>query len=81
MTAFTGATAAYSNSPPARPWAAMPALSFSWDGAATPTLTVKVVSDSSTCAVYSGQALIQAGVPASLLAAAKGSNPWEAVPA
>ena len=79
MTAFTGATSAYTNSPPARPWAAMPALSFSWNGAATPVLTV--TSGGATCAVYSGQALIQAGVPQSLISAAKGSNPWEVGPA
>lgn len=81
MTAFAGATAAYTQSPPARPLQAMPALSFAWDGAATPTLTVTVVSGGSVCAVYSGQALIQAGVPQSLIAAAKGSNPWEVGPA
>ena len=81
MTAFAGATSAYSNSPPARPWASMPALSFVWDGAATPTLTVTVVSGGATCATYSGQALIQAGVPQSLLSAAKGSNSWEVGPA
>ena len=81
MPAFTGAVAAYTQSPPARPLQAMPALSFTWDGAATPTLTVKEVSDATTCAVYSGQALIQAGVPQSLIAAAKGSNPWEVGPA
>jgi hypothetical protein len=82
MTAIAGATAAYTSSPPGRPLQSFPALSFTWDGAATPTLTVKVVSGGATCAVYSGQALIQAGVPSSLIAAAAtGGNPWEVGPA
>jgi hypothetical protein len=73
MAAFSGTTTAFQN---------MPALSFAWDGAAVPALTVKEVSDGSTAAVITGQALARAAsAPAALLAAAApaGQNPREAL--
>lgn len=81
MPAFTATVAAYTSSPPARPLQSFPSLSVAWDGAATPTLTVKTVSDGKTCAVYSGQAMVQAGIPQPLLSAAKGASPWLVGPA
>ena len=81
MTALARSMAAYTQSLPARPLQSFPALSFTWDGAATPSLTVKEVSDGTTCAVYSGQALIQDGLPPSLVAASVGANSWEVGPA
>lgn len=80
MTAFTGATsirAADGTGP------AMPALNVSFDGAATPTLTVTENSDGTTCAKFSGQAMVAAGIPVSLVsaAAATGKHPRQAVPA
>jgi hypothetical protein len=63
VTAFSGvssATAAGAAGP------ALPAITFSWDGAATPTLT------DTGDVVISGQALAGfAGIPASLLSAAQ----------
>lgn len=81
MTAFAGAAAAYVQNPPGKPWQSMPALTVSWDGAATPTLTVTETGDGSTAAKFSGQALIQDSVPAAVLsaAAATGQNPREAL--
>jgi hypothetical protein len=63
---------------------AMPALDFTWDGAATPTLAVTEHSDGTTCYKASGQALAGiAGIPESLLAAAaaSGKHPRAVVPA
>lgn len=60
----------------------MPALSFSDDGAATPTLTVTEVSDGTTAVVISGQAFAQeASPPVQLLAAGSpdGKDPREAM--
>jgi hypothetical protein len=82
VTACSGATAAYTSSPPGKGLQSMPALSFAWDGAATPTLTVKQVSDGTTAVVYSGQALIQSGIPGSLQSAGgTAGNSWEVGPA
>lgn len=78
MTAWSGTVAAYSQSPPGKPWPSYPKLTLGWDGAATPTLTVTDFVTGTTDATVSGQALIQAGFPQSLLAAAAGGNGWEA---
>ena len=81
MTAFTGATSARAADGTGP---AMPALNLSWDGAATPTLTVTENSDGTTCYKASGQAVAGvAGVPEGLLAAAAatGKHPRAAVPA
>lgn len=79
MTAFAGATAAYVQNPPLKPYQGRPALSFTWDGAATPTLTVTETGDGSTCMTFSGQSLAgSASAPQALLSAASPTgNPWE----
>jgi hypothetical protein len=81
VTAFTGGTSARAADGTGP---AMPALNVSWDGAATPTLTVTENSDGTTCSKFSGQAMAtEAGIPPSLLAAAAttGKHPRSAVPA
>ena len=80
MTAFSGAAAAYVSSPPGKPYQGLPGLTFSWDGAATPTLTVNKTGDG-VCATFSGQSLVQAGVPGALQsAAAPAGSSWEVGP-
>lgn len=83
MTALAGSVAAYAQSSPGKPWPGRPALSFSWDGAAVPTLTVTETGDGSTCMTFSGQALAgSASPPQALLSAASATgNAWEAGPA
>jgi hypothetical protein len=83
VSAFAGAAAAYVSNPPAKPYPGRPALSFSWDGAATPTLTVTETADGTTCMTFSGQSLARSsGAPQSVIAAASpGGNPWEVGPA
>lgn len=80
MTALTGATAAYVSGA-GKPLQSMPALSFTWDGAATPTLTVTV--GAAPAVTYSGQAMAGfGGVPQALLsAAAPAGNSWGVGPA
>lgn len=78
MTAFSGVTStrvADGTGP------AMPALSFAWDGAATPTLTVTEVAGGALAATVSGQALIGDSAPPALLSAAAstGKHPREAI--
>ena len=76
MTFTVAPTWAWSN--PAGP--ALPAVSATWDGAATPTLTV--AEGGVTAAAYSGQANAGfAGVPQSVLNAIAGKNVLEALPA
>jgi hypothetical protein len=81
MSAFAGVTPAYVQGGVGKPFPSMASLSFSWDGAATPTLTVKDAGSGLVDVTYSGQALIQSGVPQSVLSAASGGNPWEVGPA
>ena len=83
MPPFAGATAAYAQSPPGKPYQSFPALAFAWDGAATPTLTVTEVSGGALAATYSGQALAgSACAPQSVISAATAAgNPWEVGPA
>lgn len=60
----------------------MPAVSFTDDGAATPTITVTEASDGTAAEVISGQALaMEASPPEQLLAAGSpdGKDPREAM--
>ena len=76
MTYSVAPTWAWSN--PAGP--ALPIVSATWDGAATPTLTV--AEGGVTAVTYSGQANAGfAGVPQSVLNAIAGKNVLEALPA
>lgn len=76
MPAFAGATGAYVQGA-GKPYQSMPATSFTWDGAVTPTLTVTAAGV--VAAVVSGQALAgEACAPQSLIsAAAAAGNSWE----
>ena len=60
----------------------LPAVNFTWDGAATPTLTVTEQSDGTTAAVISGQALAGEAAPPEQLEEAgspDGKDPEEAL--
>jgi hypothetical protein len=83
VSAFAGAAAAYVSNPPGKPYQSRPALSFSWDAAATPTLTVTETGDGTTCMVFSGQSLAgSTSAPQVVIGAAgPGGNPWEVGPA
>jgi hypothetical protein len=83
VTALTGSVAAYVPSPPGKPYQGRPGLSFTWDGAATPTLTVTETGDGTTCMKFSGQSLAgSASAPQALLSAASPTgSAWEAGPA